>query len=80
MWPDKDGGLETNKNVCSDVVVMDDRAVASVVPPAPVVSTLNVTKSSKVHIGTKIVSVTQNVHNVEVVKGESHAHPLLHVC
>ncbi|XP_063372864.1 peptidoglycan-recognition protein 2-like isoform X3 [Cydia amplana] len=53
-----------------------EMAVVSSGPPAelvarttPVVSTMNISKSSRVHIGPKFVSVTQNVENAELVKG-----------
>ncbi|XP_063546739.1 peptidoglycan recognition protein-like isoform X2 [Cydia strobilella] len=55
-----------------------EMAVVSSMPPAelvarttPVVSTMNITKSSGVHIGPKFVSVTQNVENAELVKAYS---------
>ncbi|XP_063372862.1 peptidoglycan recognition protein-like isoform X1 [Cydia amplana] len=55
-----------------------EMAVVSSGPPAelvarttPVVSTMNISKSSRVHIGPKFVSVTQNVENAELVKGTS---------
>ncbi|XP_041973629.1 peptidoglycan-recognition protein SC2-like [Aricia agestis] len=35
----------------------------------PTIDSINVNKSTRVHIGPKFVSVTQNVQNVEVVKG-----------
>ncbi|XP_063633130.1 uncharacterized protein LOC134804117 isoform X2 [Cydia splendana] len=53
-----------------------EMAVVSSMPPTelvarttPVVSTMNITKSSRVHIGPKFVSVTQNVETAELVKG-----------
>ncbi|XP_075990727.1 peptidoglycan-recognition protein SC2-like isoform X4 [Anticarsia gemmatalis] len=48
----------------SDVVMIDPATNTQ-----PAVTNLNVTKSSRVHIGPKFVSVTQNVDNTEVVKG-----------
>ncbi|XP_075990725.1 peptidoglycan recognition protein 1-like isoform X2 [Anticarsia gemmatalis] len=47
----------------SDVVMIDPATNTQ-----PAVTNLNVTKSSRVHIGPKFVSVTQNVDNTEVVK------------
>ncbi|CAH2235248.1 jg26736 [Pararge aegeria aegeria] len=52
----------------SDVAVLDERAIAAAVP-APHIETVNVSKSSKVHVGTKVVCITQNVHNKEMLKG-----------
>ncbi|XP_045783963.1 uncharacterized protein LOC123880100 [Maniola jurtina] len=52
----------------SDVAVVDERAIAAALPPSHI-ETINVTKSSKVHVGTKVVSITQNVHNKEMLKG-----------
>ncbi|XP_069364814.1 peptidoglycan recognition protein-like isoform X1 [Maniola hyperantus] len=51
----------------SDVAVVDERAIAAALPPSHI-ETVNVTKSSKVHVGTKVVSITQNVHNKEMLK------------
>ncbi|XP_045458551.1 peptidoglycan-recognition protein SC2-like [Melitaea cinxia] len=55
-------------NGTSNVAILDERAIAAAMP-APNVANLNVTKSSKVHIGPKFVSVTQNVQNAEMIKG-----------
>ncbi|XP_050361039.1 peptidoglycan-recognition protein SC2-like isoform X2 [Nymphalis io] len=71
MWTPNDGNSIEERgrvNNGSDLVVMDERAIAAAMP-VPNVATLNVTKSSKVHIGPKFVSVTQNVQNAEMVKG-----------
>lgn len=54
----------------SEVVVLDDRVVEAASRAQPGVTNINVTKSSRLHIGPKFVSVTQNVDNTEVVKGE----------
>ncbi|XP_047543781.1 peptidoglycan recognition protein-like isoform X1 [Vanessa atalanta] len=70
MWTPNDGNNIEERgrvNNGSDLVVMDERAIAAAMP-VPNVATLNVTKSSKVHIGPKFVSVTQNVQNAEMVK------------
>ncbi|XP_046976843.1 peptidoglycan recognition protein-like isoform X3 [Vanessa cardui] len=70
MWTPNDGNSIEERgrvNNGSDLVVMDERAIAAAMP-VPNVATLNVTKSSKVHIGPKFVSVTQNVQNAEMVK------------
>lgn len=62
----------------SEVAVLDERVIGavSVVPPSSHIETVNVTKSTKVHVGTKVVSITQNVHNKEMLKGKSQAHTL----
>ncbi|XP_023941142.1 peptidoglycan-recognition protein SC2 isoform X2 [Bicyclus anynana] len=53
-----------------DVALMDERTVSAIAAvPAPHIDTINVTQSSKVHVGTKVVSITQNVHNKEMLKG-----------
>lgn len=54
----------------SEVVVMDDRIMQVVEGSQPAIANLNVNKSSRVHIGPKFVTVTQNVDKTEVVKGE----------
>jgi hypothetical protein len=55
----------------SEVATMGDMPPPGLVArTAPVVSQMNITKSSRVHIGPKFVSVTQNVENTELVKGE----------
>lgn len=54
----------------SELVMMDDRIVEAAARSQPAVNNLNVTKSSRVHIGPKFVSITQNVDNTEVVKGQ----------
>ena len=54
----------------SSVVVMDERVMEAASRAQPGVTKINVTKSSRLHIGPKFVSVTQNVDNSEVVKGE----------
>ncbi|XP_023941141.1 peptidoglycan recognition protein 1 isoform X1 [Bicyclus anynana] len=52
-----------------DVALMDERTVSAIAAvPAPHIDTINVTQSSKVHVGTKVVSITQNVHNKEMLK------------
>lgn len=56
-------------NGTSNMATLDERAIAAAMP-ASNVANLNVTKSSKVHIGPKFVSVTQNVQNAEMVKGK----------
>ncbi|CAH2103966.1 unnamed protein product [Euphydryas editha] len=71
MWtPNDENSIEEHGRIngTSNVVVLDERAIAAAMP-APNVANLNVTKSSKVHIGPKFVSVTQNVQNAEMVKG-----------
>lgn len=75
MWSESDGERELQEHEAgmgrssagAELVMMDDRAMASSSWAAPGVANLNVTKFSKVHIGNKFV--TQNVHNSEVVKG-----------
>lgn len=52
----------------SEVVMMDDRVMEVSARSQPAVTNLNVTRSSRVHIGPKFVSVTQNVDNTTVVK------------
>ncbi|CAK1588556.1 unnamed protein product [Parnassius mnemosyne] len=52
----------------SEIVAMDGVNLATSTA-APNVGNLSVTKSSRVHIGPKFVSVTQNLQNTEVVKG-----------
>ncbi|XP_028032194.1 peptidoglycan recognition protein 1-like [Bombyx mandarina] len=54
----------------SDFVLMDERMIASASRAAvsPPISQLNVSKSSRVHIGPKFVSVTQKVRNTEEIK------------
>lgn len=54
----------------SEVVVLDDGIIEAASRAQPGVTNINVTKSSRLHIGPKFVSVTQNVDNTEVVKGE----------
>ncbi|CAK1588553.1 unnamed protein product [Parnassius mnemosyne] len=51
----------------SEIVAMDGVNLATSTA-APNVGNLSVTKSSRVHIGPKFVSVTQNLQNTEVVK------------
>lgn len=58
----------------SEVVVLDDRIIEAANRAQPGVTNINVTKSSRLHIGPKFVSVTQNVDNTEVVKGEPLSH------
>lgn len=75
MWPSGEepsvGGARSSTG--SEVVIIDNHITE---PPAPstsntpVISKLNVSKSSKFHIGNKFVSVTNNVHSNEVVKGK----------
>ncbi|XP_013146476.1 PREDICTED: peptidoglycan-recognition protein SC2-like isoform X2 [Papilio polytes] len=71
MWTAKDdqqsdapGRTSTN----SEVVLVDGQGLAPASTP-PTIANLNVTKSSRVHIGPKFVSVTQNLHNTNEVKG-----------
>ncbi|CAB3226073.1 unnamed protein product [Arctia plantaginis] len=52
----------------SEVVVIDDRIMQTVEGCQPSIANLNVNKSSRVHIGPKFVTVTQNVDKTEVVK------------
>ncbi|XP_026738966.1 peptidoglycan recognition protein 1-like isoform X2 [Trichoplusia ni] len=52
----------------SEVVVMDERVLEAAARAQPALTNINVTKSSRLHIGPKFVSVTQNVDNTEVVK------------
>ncbi|XP_004929814.1 peptidoglycan-recognition protein SC2 isoform X2 [Bombyx mori] len=58
--------------ISSDVAVVDDRimAVATQAASSTPISQLNVTKSSRVHIGPKFISVTQTVRNTEEIKGQ----------
>lgn len=75
MWPSGEGPSVggARSSAGSEVVIIDDRMTEPPVPPigdAPVVSNLNVSKSTKFHIGNKFVSVTNNVHSNEVVKGK----------
>ncbi|CAD0194037.1 unnamed protein product [Chrysodeixis includens] len=55
----------------SEVVVMDERMLEAAARTQPALTNINVTKSSRLHIGPKFVSVTQNVDNTEVVKVEN---------
>lgn len=56
----------------SQIAQLDAEALAVVAARScPTASTINIDKSSRVHIGPKIVSVVQNVDNNEKVKGES---------
>lgn len=76
MWSESDGEREnevsSRSSTGSEVVMMNEKVVASALRTAvPTVSNLNVTKTTGLHIGPKFVSVTQNVHNNEVVKGEN---------
>lgn len=74
MWSDSDGERELTPNemapgrrsTASEVIVVDERIAAEV----PTVSQLNVSHKSKVHLGPKFVSVTQNVNNAEMVKSK----------
>lgn len=75
MWPSGEeptvGGARSSTG--SEVVIVDNRDVVPPIPStsdAPVISKLNVSKSSKFHIGNKFVSVTNNVQSNEVVKGK----------
>ncbi|XP_035428691.2 uncharacterized protein LOC118261817 isoform X2 [Spodoptera frugiperda] len=52
----------------AEVVVLDDRVIEAASRAQPGVTNINVTKSSRLHIGPKFVSVTQNIDNTEVVK------------
>lgn len=77
MWSDSDGEKELKPNEIqpgryssgSEIVVMEEGAMAAA-DNLPTISQLNVSQKSKVHIGTKITSVTQNVHNAEMVKSK----------
>ncbi|XP_045510318.1 peptidoglycan-recognition protein SC2-like isoform X2 [Colias croceus] len=77
MWTERDNGNEAiacnGPGTANSVVLMDDRILAaassSAAASTPQVSNLNVNKSSRVHIGPKFVSVTQNVQNAEMIKG-----------
>ncbi|XP_004929948.1 peptidoglycan-recognition protein 2 isoform X1 [Bombyx mori] len=74
MWSDSDGERELammyRPDCSSDFVLMDERMIASASRAAvsPPISQLNVSKSSRVHIGPKFVSVTQKVRNTEEIK------------
>ncbi|XP_045510317.1 peptidoglycan recognition protein-like isoform X1 [Colias croceus] len=76
MWTERDNGNEAiacnGPGTANSVVLMDDRILAaassSAAASTPQVSNLNVNKSSRVHIGPKFVSVTQNVQNAEMIK------------
>ncbi|KAJ8737849.1 hypothetical protein PYW08_000444 [Mythimna loreyi] len=74
MWNDGDPRRELRGHEVamgrssSEVVVLDDRVVEAANRSQPGVTNINVTRSSRLHIGPKFVSVTQNVDNTEVVK------------
>lgn len=78
MWSDSDGERELKPNEVvpgrnstgSEVVVMDERTMAASADNVPNIAQLNVSQKSKVHLGPKFVSVTQNVHNAEMVKSK----------
>ncbi|KAJ8736950.1 hypothetical protein PYW07_000221 [Mythimna separata] len=75
MWNDGDPRRELRGHEVamgrssSEVVVLDDRVIEAANRAQPGVTNINVTRSSRLHIGPKFVSVTQNVDNTEVVKG-----------
>lgn len=55
----------------SEVVIMDEGVLAGqMAREMPHVTSLSVTKSSRVHVGPKIVHVNQTVQNKEMIKGE----------
>lgn len=78
MWGDSDGERELKSNEIapgrdssgSQVAVMDQRVLASAADNMPSISQLNVSQKSKVHVGPKFLSVTQNVHNAEMIKSK----------
>ncbi|CAK1588559.1 unnamed protein product [Parnassius mnemosyne] len=65
---DQPGAPLGRVSTISEVVPMDGANLATSAA-TPNVGNLSVTKSSRVHIGPKFVSVTQNLQNTEVVKG-----------
>ncbi|CAB3226069.1 unnamed protein product [Arctia plantaginis] len=52
----------------SEVMMLDDQAIAVDDRPPGTIDNINVTQSSRVHIGPKFVSITQNVDKTKVVK------------
>ncbi|CAH2034861.1 unnamed protein product, partial [Iphiclides podalirius] len=71
MWTakeDQPGDVLGRTSANSEVVLVEGQGLANSTA-APTVANLNVTKSSRVHIGPKFVSVTQNLQNTEVIKG-----------
>ncbi|XP_032526740.2 peptidoglycan-recognition protein SC2-like isoform X2 [Danaus plexippus] len=70
MWRSREdtGQTVAQSRVPAELSVIDESAIASAIP-SPAVANLNISKSSKVHIGPKFVSVTQNVQNAETLKG-----------
>lgn len=78
MWPDSNmqsPGCGGRASAGSEVVMVEDRVLAT--DQTPAVAQLNVTNSSRVHVGPKLVSVTQNIHNNEVIKGMLTFHYLI---
>ncbi|XP_050683748.1 peptidoglycan recognition protein-like isoform X3 [Leptidea sinapis] len=75
MWNRKDLAVsEVNQcnGTVNPVLVMDDRVIASTsaaIAATPQIENLNITNSTKCHVGPKFVSVTQNVHNTEMIRG-----------
>ncbi|XP_028163398.1 peptidoglycan-recognition protein LB-like isoform X3 [Ostrinia furnacalis] len=54
----------------TEVVLMDEGAMAAQMGrETPHITSLNVTKSSRVHVGPKFVSVNQTIQNKEMIKG-----------
>ncbi|XP_050683747.1 peptidoglycan recognition protein 1-like isoform X2 [Leptidea sinapis] len=74
MWNRKDLAVsEVNQcnGTVNPVLVMDDRVIASTsaaIAATPQIENLNITNSTKCHVGPKFVSVTQNVHNTEMIR------------
>ncbi|XP_068621744.1 uncharacterized protein [Battus philenor] len=71
MWTqgeEQTGDAPGRSSANSDVVLVDGQSLAASTAP-PTVANLSITKSSRVHIGPKFISVTQNLQNTEVVKG-----------
>ncbi|CAG5039165.1 unnamed protein product [Parnassius apollo] len=65
---DQPGTPQARVSTISEVVPMDGTTLTTSIA-TPNVGNLSVNKSSRVHIGPKFVSVTQNLQNTEVVKG-----------
>ncbi|KAG6461838.1 hypothetical protein O3G_MSEX012890 [Manduca sexta] len=73
MWSESDGEREneimSTSTSNSEVVRMDERGIACVPGPGQQPTSLQFIKSKGIHVGDQFVSVTQTVHNNEVVKG-----------
>lgn len=63
--------MSTGRSSCgSEVMMLDDQTVTVDDRPPSTIGNVNVTQSSRVHIGPKFVSITQNVDRTKVVKGK----------